>query len=277
MLPNCPRLSSHPNRRGRHAFTLVELLVVISIVGVLLALMLNGVSASREAARRMQCSNHLRQLGLGLHNFHVSHDRFPLGNASYAGDYRSWITEILPHLEQTSIAEKFDRRFPDVAPENLLAATSTIPTLRCPSSILEFNGDTDYAGVIGSALAGEVSVNVDGNNNGVLVEYTEKRRYPVSIPEIFDGSSYTICIAEVVDRFDHQFGVWADGRHCISHDNGGVNVDNSDEIFSFHPGGAHVVLSDGAVRFLNESISPQLVGSLCSRNGREDVSEVWGF
>jgi prepilin-type N-terminal cleavage/methylation domain-containing protein len=259
------------------AFTLVELLVVISIVGVMLALALNGVQASREAARRMHCSNNLRQLGLGLHNFHVSHNRFPLGNAALQGNFRSWIKEILPQLEQVAIAEKFLPQFADNAPENRPAFISTIPTLRCPSSIVEFDGDTDYAGLMGSALGSPLSVDVYGINNGVLVERNATRQRAVSIPEIFDGSSHTICVAEVVDRFSEQHGMWADGLSCISHDNGGVNVDNTDEIFSFHPGGAHVVLSDGAVRFLSESISPQLVGSLCSRNGKEDVSEVWGF
>lgn len=257
------------------AFTLVELIVVITIIGVIMSLLLSGVSAAREASRRAQCSNHMRQLGLGLHNYHSLYDRFPIGDDVQSGKYGCWITAILPQIEQAAIAERFDTRLAWNAPTNLPTTFSIIPTLRCPSSIVDFPGDTDYSGIIGSALADESAVLSSGLNNGVLIESHDRRRHGVSIPEIYDGSSYTVCIAEVVDRLEDEHGLWADGRSCISHDNGGINIDNSDEIFSFHPGGAYVVLADSAVRFLTQSIDPKLVGALCSRGGREDVRGVW--
>ncbi len=258
--------------RNRLAFTLVELIVVMSIIAILMSLLLGGVNAAREATRRTECSNHLRQQTLALHNFHIVANRFPLGNDVEAQTFASWMAAILPYVEQPSVAQRFNRRRRWDDPVNIDAAQSLIPTYRCPSSIIDFDGDTDYAGIIGSALAGEPAIHGFNLNNGVLIESSVVRRNPVSIPEIFDGSSYTICIAECVDRLEDQYGLWADGRNCISHDNGGINIDNSDEIYSRHPGGAFVALADGAVRFLSQSIDERIIGGLCSREGREDVS-----
>ncbi len=107
-----------------------------------------------------------------------------------------------------------------------------------------------------------------------MIESSLMHPQPIAIPDITDGSSQTICIAEVVDRMPEQFGQWSDGQNCISHDNGGVNVDNSGEIFSFHHGGSNVALADGSIRFLTQSASLEIIGGLCSRSGRENVTEA---
>ncbi len=100
--------SSRGTRRG---FTLVELLVVIAIIGILVALLLPAVQSAREAARRMQCSNNLKQMGLAVHNFHDALNGSPPVHIDEPGGSRkgsTWCAVILPYLEQTSLYQQFD-------------------------------------------------------------------------------------------------------------------------------------------------------------------------
>ncbi|TWU48063.1 DUF1559 domain-containing protein [Rubripirellula reticaptiva] len=264
----------HQQSDRNAAFTLVELLVVISIIGILMGLTLNGVQAARESARKVHCSGNLRQQALALHNFHVTHKTLPLGNDRLNYRDHSWASAILSQIEQNAIADQWDFSVPwNHALRNAELAKKSIPLLRCPSSIVDLPGDTDYAGVAGSLLADFGSVLAHGPNNGVLIASTPRRLNPISLPEIFDGTSHTLLLAEVVDRDAAEHGLWADGANVITQDNGGINVANSGEVFSRHPGGAFVVASDGAIRFLTESISLDVLGALCSRDGREIIPE----
>jgi prepilin-type N-terminal cleavage/methylation domain-containing protein len=105
-------------RRRTSAFTLVELLVVIAIIGILVALLLPAIQAAREAARRTECANKMKQLGIALHNYHDTHKKFPPDaiwvGASPAPVYRNftWITLLLPYIEQQALYNEINFSIP---------------------------------------------------------------------------------------------------------------------------------------------------------------------
>lgn len=122
--------------RSRRAFTLVELLVVIAIIGVLVALLLPAVQAAREAARRTQCANNLKQIGLGLHNYESTYTSLPWGNAyqsGYVPGTPSWSAAILPFIEAQNHYEKFNFNIMLDQPANATAITTKVPTYICPT------------------------------------------------------------------------------------------------------------------------------------------------
>jgi prepilin-type N-terminal cleavage/methylation domain-containing protein len=136
------------NRYWKHGFTLVELLVVIAIIGVLVGLLLPAVQAAREAARRMQCSNNMRQTGLALHNYEAAHRTFPPGFISRvtgpwpgggntpipeAGPGWSFFSLILPQLEQSPLHQSIQFNLPITAPANQVARSTRVSTYQCPS------------------------------------------------------------------------------------------------------------------------------------------------
>lgn len=147
----------------RSGFTLVELLVVIAIIGILVGLLLPAVQAAREAARRMSCSNNIRQVGLALHNFESAYKKVPTWGKEFALDdtYASQnnpffaatadarrpmsvLGQLLPYMEQDSIYKMFDHRKPLIDPRNMpppfpgavvpVSAMTTVPTFVCPST-----------------------------------------------------------------------------------------------------------------------------------------------
>jgi len=127
-------------KRARTAFTLVELLVVIAIIGVLVALLLPAVQTAREAARRSQCTNNLRQMGIALHNYHDVNQSFPMNYRPVTGGTYSWMQAILPYVEQQNLYNQITMGGTVALPNNTLVANTVIKTYRCPSDGLTQNG-----------------------------------------------------------------------------------------------------------------------------------------
>ena len=261
-------------RRGlRYGFTLVELLVVIAIVGVLVAIVLPAVQASREAARRMQCHNRLHQIGLGLHNYHAAFARLPTGAIQVRpippnGKQFAWSAFMLPHVEQPAVYEMIDFKLPFDAPENAKAGATIIPTYVCPSTphdTYQRSGRavTDFGGIYGERIS--------GNNDpptGVMIH-----DQAIRFRDILDGTSTTIVVSEDADFPD---GQWINGRNLFDQAfpiNRAPKFEN--DMRSFHPQGVNGLFADGATRFLNESIDMKLLSSICTRANHELVVEDW--
>jgi prepilin-type N-terminal cleavage/methylation domain-containing protein/prepilin-type processing-associated H-X9-DG protein len=325
-------------------FTLVELLVSLAIIGVLVSLLLPAVQSAREAARRMQCGNNLKQIGLALHNYESAHKVFPAQSSApepgvnFNARRGSWFTAILPFMEQTALGDQYDRHLNWHDPGNTAVVMTEVPSFRCPSAperrgfewaVLVnysnpsstsmtttprdfYNGSTtDYSNV------GGISTQVnnmlppsqrlsDPVNCGVL------RTKAVRLAEITDGLSNTILVVECAGRpslfqngrlvpdgstpktwsgsatVTRPFptgGVWAshnkgfliagaqsDGNTAIRPGGCAVNCSNDNEIYSFHPGGANALMSDGSVTFLTASSPIEQIAALVSRNGYEVVT-----
>src|SRR3954454_6204440 len=126
---------------GRRGFTLIELLVVIAIISVLISLLLPAVQAAREAARRVQCVNNLMQLGIALQNYESSHEILPPGVIDPSGPimnvprgyHAGWMLQLLPFLEQRSLARRYDDGPGVYAGANLTVRKAMINTFLCPS------------------------------------------------------------------------------------------------------------------------------------------------
>ena len=305
------------NRRG---FTLIELLVVIAIIAILIGLLLPAVQKVREAASRTQCINNMKQLGLGLHNYHDTYATLPKGNYDWAspGGYTAapyqgswdWSAYILPFIEQQNAwnaAIAYSKTDPYSwdnpicgTPEKMLTCPSDPrgSPIICPGSVFQLSVNIMCTSYLGNA--GQLSwPNLPGSWDGVL--YTNSA---IRLVDIKDGTSNTLLVGERPPSQDFDFG-WAfasygwDGHGVAdalmtSNDiqcpinvaadwlsnSSGVACDTTNyalkvglqpgkttvmcdagHYWSYHPGGALFLMSDGSSRFMSYSSGSTVVGT----------------
>lgn len=267
----------------RNAFTLVELLVVIAIIGILIGLLLPAVQASREAARRMSCSNNMVQIALATHHYEFTMEHFPAGstdekgpirNEENAGNQIGWMARILPYIEQQGAFSMLDLSKSAYSDENAKVRAHTIPTFRCPSNPTIYGydkqprvGTSDYAGCYN-----DVEVPIDVDNNGIFFLNSKIR-----FAQITDGTTSTILMGETLGDID-ALG-WITGTRAtlrntdtfegrrrnsdvLERDLGALEVGGFN---SYHQGGGNFAMADGAVIFLTNSIDIQLLHNLGNR------------
>lgn len=297
--------------RKKKGFTLIELLVVIAIIAILIALLLPAVQAARESARRIQCSNNLKQLGLALHNYHDINRIFPMGLSSYQESTTFWQAGILPQIEQANLYGDIDwaKSWNDTSSKNPDVCGTHIPMFQCPSSGLEpkesnvqgfaIRCPSTYLGCASGLLnreSGPGTHMANSRTDGMLF-----RSSSTKLASAIDGTSNTILIGEAL----HDYSFWGPnpwhGRQVVDHWYiGSVGVWYTDEVSeavgstgvkpnthkdrssfideveigftSHHPGGVQCAFADGHVSFINESIDMGVWSAMGTRAGGEVVS-----
>ena len=281
-------------RPSRTGFTLIELLVVIAIIAILVALLLPAVQQAREAARRSQCQNNLKQMGLALHNYHDVHRTFPMlfvdwpgwgsGNGNWA-----WGTFLLPYLDQANLFNTLNvngihLRDSTTSTGAYYSTTSACQAILgvylCPSSITPGLGGYTGGFSLGSGTKLGQSTYVASNDSNTGKDATTHngvfaRNSAVRLRDITDGSSNTIAIGERTSKdvggILYGASLWAGTRSNSTNvdDQGTIQVGGTGNLLinaeadggqvrraysSHHEGGIQVVLCDGSVRFISENI-----------------------
>ena len=228
--------------------TLLKVFGIPVILFVLIALLLPATRRAGPVARRTQCKNHLKQIGLALHNYHHEYGSFPPAYTVSEGGERlhSWRTLILSYLDQTRLSESIDLSKAWDDPENVVAYETVVHQYNCPSNAL-LPGLTTYLGISG---AGGCFRSADST----------------SIWDITDGTSNTIMVIETAP---------ADAVHGMDpHDDDGRFVRRwGTEVDPAHDGGGNGLLVEGSVHFLSSKFSVDNRRALSSFAGNEVIGE----
>ncbi len=289
-------------QRSRSGFTLIELLVVIAIIAILIALLLPAVQQAREAARRSECMNNLKQLGIAFHNYHGDHQVMPDGgndatgatpgafsnssgcsdccNANSRGHW-NWMYQIMPYVEQANLYEE---------PSDNTIYQTPVKAYFCPSrrspGVYGSSAKSDYAGNAGDGFTAY---------NGILNRRGCNSSVQVNIAAILDGTSNTLMVGEKQQNRRNFGGSGGDNEPYV---NSGWDQDQlrwggpssvpepdsqypdesggtiwSSRFGASHSGVFNGVMADGSVRGFSYNINPAVFRRYCVRDDGEPIAE----
>jgi prepilin-type N-terminal cleavage/methylation domain-containing protein/prepilin-type processing-associated H-X9-DG protein len=288
------RNSKSEIRNRSSAMTLVELLVVIAIIGVLVALILPAVQSARESARRAQCHNNLRQIGVAMSLHEENARAYPIGcigckfvpppGGGPAGPlkYLAWNIHLLPYLEETPLWKSINLSIASWQPPNKAAGATIVSIFLCPSTVEDSLRQTkglwqstafsDYGGIYGVEGLGHTAT--DPMSTQWLTEpWLGVMLYEEAVTQraITDGISKTACIAETLLRRQTE-SEWINGNNVFAQEaSTPINTISGlgNDIGSPHPGGASLVFCDAHVEFVAQAIEQPVLNALLTKAGSE--------
>ena len=301
------------NRCSRHGFTLIELLVVIAIIALLIALLLPAVQQAREAVRRTQCKNNLKQFGLALHNYHDSNRTLPPGYISKfdasgndLGPGWGWGAMALPYIDGANLFNSLNVNVGIELLPNATTRVSPLAVFRCPSDIGQQTWSAHQRNISTGADLGPICdvarsnfVGMYGTSEpGVDGDGVFFRNSKINLRDLIDGTSNTLVVGErstslgdatwagavtgAVIVPDSSDGVGSgppesSSSLVLGHAGDGYSPGHPrshvNQFHSLHTGGVHFLLGDGSVRFLSTSMDYDLYRALATRAGGERTGE----
>ncbi len=284
-------------RRSRGGFTLIETLVVISILSLLIALLLPATQSAREAALKLQCINNMKQIGLALHGYHDVNGYLPLGEVYGAVSLSIWV-RILPQLDQPALFNSLNQQLSIFDPDHRTLQSTGVGTLLCPSDhgagvrpvdprVLEHYGSSPIGGnanvfftsYVGSLATTDTTWHIAPlDRRGIAVDDGFFSRKPINFASISDGLGQTMFVSErataylgkldgvdpsIAARYGWYFaGDLGDTLFLsffppnMSKKVGvGAGISHAQAASSLHPSGLNVLMGDGSVRFVKETVS----------------------